>query len=235
MKIGVILAGGLGKRMKSDLPKPCHKINGIPMIQSVINKLKLIVDKIFIVYGKKGDVLQSYVENSEDYIWCHQEPQLGTGHALQVAFEEIKKLNQSTIDIIVCNGDAPFIKSKTLENIIDKSFDGTLLSCYVKNPQGYGRILKNPNFIGIKEEKDCTEEEKKIQEVNAGCYYFSFSSLERVIYKLQNNNAQKEYYITDILELLPNVKVYQIQDEIEIFNINNIEQLQIAEKFKDYL
>ena len=226
MIYGIVLAGGLGKRMKSHLPKPCLPVNGRPMIQSVINNLETLCDKIFIVFGQKGDLLKQHVLNHEKYIWCHQDPQLGTGHALQIAFNHILK-HKNPNHILVCNGDAPFIKQETLKNLITDA-DATLLGCEVKNPFGYGRLIKNPNFEKIVEEKDCNDEERKINEVNAGAYSFKFDVLKEYIFKLNDNNAQKEFYLTDLFGMISNVNVYTINDELEIFNINNPEQLQEA-------
>jgi len=229
MIYGVVLAGGLGKRMNSHLPKPCLKIADQPMIQCVINKLETLCDKIFIVFGQKGDLLKQHVQNQEKYVWCHQDPQLGTGHALQTAFLEIEK-HQSPNHILVCNGDAPFIKQKTLKNLITDA-DATLLGCHLKNPYGYGRLIKNPNFEKIVEEKDCTDEQRQINEVNAGAYSFKYETLKEYIFKLDDNNAQKEFYLTDLFGMITNVNVYTINDEIEIFNINNPQQLEEAQKY----
>lgn len=229
MIYGVVLAGGLGKRMNSHLPKPCLKVGDKPMIQSVINKLETLCNKIFIVFGQKGELLKEHVNNNQKYIWCHQNPQLGTGHALQIAFQEILK-HDSPNHILVCNGDAPFIKQETLKNLISDR-DASLLGCNLENPFGYGRLIKNPDFEKIVEEKDCTDEEKKIKEVNAGAYCFKFETLKEYIFKLDDNNAQKEFYLTDLFGMIKDVYIYTIDDEIEIFNINNPTELEKAQKY----
>jgi len=230
-RIGVILAGGLGKRMNSHLPKPAHKIGIYSMLQHVIHKMDRInIEKIYIVFGQKGELLKESVALNEKIIWVHQDPQLGTGHALQVAFEKIKE-NHDSGEILVCNGDAPFIREATM----DKMFNITncsLLACFVNNPHGYGRILRTPEnqgFSQIIEEKDATDEQRKIKYINAGLYCFTFETLSQHLHTLENNNAQNEYYLTDLPPKLTSVKIVEIDDEEEIYNVNSREQLEYAE------
>jgi bifunctional UDP-N-acetylglucosamine pyrophosphorylase/glucosamine-1-phosphate N-acetyltransferase len=231
-RIGVILAGGLGKRMNSHLPKPAHKIGDYSMLQHVINKMANIdIKKIYIVYGQKGELLKESVEPNEKIIWVHQDPQLGTGHALQVAFEKIKK-NFSAGEILVCNGDAPFVREETMSKMFEIKHC-SLLACFVNNPHGYGRILRigeNGGFSQIIEEKDATDEQRKIQYINAGLYCFTFESLVQHLHTLENNNAQSEYYLTDLPPKVGSVKIVEIDDEEEIYNVNSREQLEYAEK-----
>jgi len=230
-RIGVILAGGLGKRMNSHLPKPAHKIGEYSMLQHVIHKMDNInITKIYIVFGQKGDLLKESVKPNNKIIWVHQDPQLGTGHALQVAFEKIKE-NHSSGEILVCNGDAPFIREETMSKMFNIK-NCALLACFVKNPHGYGRILRNENneFLNIVEEKDANEEQRKIQYINAGLYCFTFDSLNQNLHTLNNNNAQNEYYLTDLPPKVGDVKIIEINDEDEIYNINSREQLEYAEK-----
>ena len=178
-RIGVILAGGLGKRMNSHLPKPAHKIGDYSMLQHVINKMANIdIKKIYVVYGQKGELLKESVEHNEKIIWVHQDPQLGTGHALQVAFEKIKE-DFSAGEILVCNGDAPFVREETMSKMFGIKHC-SLLACFVNNPHGYGRILRigeNGGFSQIIEEKDATDEQRKIQYINAGLYCFTFFAI----------------------------------------------------------
>jgi bifunctional UDP-N-acetylglucosamine pyrophosphorylase/glucosamine-1-phosphate N-acetyltransferase len=228
--IGVILAGGLGKRMNSHLPKPAHKIGDHSMLQHVIRKMDRInIEKIYIVFGQKGELLKESVAPNSKIIWVHQDPQLGTGHALQVAFEKIKE-NHDSGEILVCNGDAPFVREATMAKMFEIKHC-SLLGCFVNNPHGYGRILKTPNnlFSGIIEEKDATDEQRKIQYINAGLYCFTFESLVQHLHTLENNNAQSEYYLTDLPPKLVNVKIVEIDDEEEIYNVNSREQLEYAE------
>jgi bifunctional UDP-N-acetylglucosamine pyrophosphorylase/glucosamine-1-phosphate N-acetyltransferase len=229
-RIGVILAGGLGKRMNSHLPKPAHKIGNYSMLQHVIHKmLNLNISKIYVVFGQKGELLKESVEPNEKIIWVHQDPQLGTGHALQVAFQKIKE-NHNSGEILVCNGDAPFIRESTMSKMFNIN-DCSLLACFVKNPHGYGRIIRWETnvFLKIVEEKDATEDQRKIQYINAGLYCFSFDSLAQHLHTLDNNNAQSEYYLTDLPPKVASVKIVEIDDEEEIYNVNSREQLEYAE------
>ena len=233
-KISIILAGGLGKRMNSHLPKPAHKIGDKSMLQHVIDKLS-DCEKIFIIFGQKGDLLKSSIKEQQNIIWVHQDPQLGTGHAVQVGFTEVKKhYKDEKLEILVCNGDAPFIKTETFDRLFSGN-DATLLTCFVKNPHGYGRIERENNlFKRIVEEKDCNEEQRKINEINAGAYCFTYESLDKYIYTLDDNNAQKEFYLTDMFGILIKngckVGIVEIDDENEIFNINSREQLEEANR-----
>ena len=229
-RIAVILAGGLGKRMNSHLPKPAHKIGEYSMLQHVIHKmLNLNISKIYIVFGQKGDLLKESIIPNDKIIWVHQDPQLGTGHALQVAFQKLKE-NHSSGEILVCNGDAPFIRENTMSKMFNIK-DCSLLACFVKNPHGYGRILRNDNneVCNIIEEKDANEEERKIQYINAGLYCFTFDSLKQHLHTLDNNNAQNEYYLTDLPLKMSNIKIVEIDDEEEIYNVNSPEQLEYAQ------
>jgi bifunctional UDP-N-acetylglucosamine pyrophosphorylase/glucosamine-1-phosphate N-acetyltransferase len=230
-RIGVILAGGLGKRMNSHLPKPAHKIGNYSMLQHVIHKMVNIdIEKIYVVFGQKGELLKESVASNEKISWVHQDPQLGTGHALQVAFQKIKE-DFSAGEILVCNGDAPFIRETTMAKMFEIKHC-SLLACFVNNPHGYGRILKAPNnsFCNIIEEKDATDDQRKIQYINAGLYCFTFESLAQHLHTLDNNNAQSEYYLTDLPPKVASVKIVEIDDEEEIYNVNSREQLEYAEK-----
>jgi bifunctional UDP-N-acetylglucosamine pyrophosphorylase/glucosamine-1-phosphate N-acetyltransferase len=230
-RIGVILAGGLGKRMNSHLPKPAHKIGDYSMLQHVIHKmLNISIEKIYVVFGQKGELLKESVEPNEKIIWVYQDPQLGTGHALQVAFKKIKE-NHNSGEILVCNGDAPFIREATMLKMFNIN-DCSLLACFVNNPHGYGRIIRRENniFLQIIEEKDATDDQRKIQYINAGLYCFTFESLAQHLHTLDNNNAQSEYYLTDLPTKVASVKIVEINDEEEIYNVNSREQLEYAEK-----
>jgi bifunctional UDP-N-acetylglucosamine pyrophosphorylase / glucosamine-1-phosphate N-acetyltransferase len=230
-RIGVILAGGLGKRMNSHLPKPAHKIGEYSMLQHVIHKMDRInIEKIYVVFGQKGELLKESIAPNDKIIWVHQDPQLGTGHALQVAFTKIKE-NHDSGEILVCNGDAPFIREATMEKMFNIT-NCALLACFVKNPNGYGRIIREQDnsFLRIVEEKDATDEQRKIQYINAGLYCFTFEALAKYLHTLENNNAQSEYYLTDLPPKVASVKIVEINDEEEIYNVNSREQLEYAEK-----
>jgi len=228
-KIAIVLAGGLGKRMNSHLPKPAIRIGEKSMLQIVLNKLyKLGLTKIYVVYGQKGDLLKGSVELDDRIVWVHQDPQFGTGHALQVAIGEVE---ERFGDVLVCNGDAPFVREGTMERLVGGN---RLLVCRVKNPAGYGRIIiREGGFEGIVEDKDCNENERLIERINAGVYGFDLDWLRENVGKLDNNNAQGEYYLTDLMGMMVRqgvkVRLEEIEDEDEIYNVNNPEQLAYAQ------
>ena len=202
-----ILAAGKGTRMESSLPKVLHKISGKSLLQRVIDSCnKLNPDQIFVITGHKSKEVQDSIKNDKRIQFVFQDPQLGTGHALQVLCREITK-NEGKL--LVLNGDVPLIKTKTLKKLIDlydsKSADVSLITTKKINPHGYGRVFLKGDFIErIVEEKDCDNQERLNLLINAGVYCFNWKNLSKIINKLQNNNIQKEIYLTDTVSLLKN-------------------------------
>ena len=230
---GIILAGGLGKRMKSKIPKVCYPILGIPMIQRVKKSLENIgIKEIGIIVGCYKNIIEKHIDNTNNVQWLLQEEAKGTGHALQCAVSQLKTNEEY---IIVTSGDAPFINQNILENMINIKADAVLLSCTVSDATGYGRIIgANNEFEGIIEHKDCNEEQLKVNRINAGVYCFRLSTLRKYIFKLDNNNTQGEYYLTDIFKMMKKggekIIVQVTDDEKTVMNINTKEQLEKAEK-----
>ena len=186
--ISLILAAGKGTRMKSEQSKVLHRVNGIPMIKRVVNVLENIGNEknIFILGHKKENVLAEM----GDITYVTQEQQLGTGHAILIAKDKIKEYGE---DVLITYGDTPLLKEKTLEELKkvfkEKNLDCIVLSCKVKNPFGYGRIVKeNGKISNIVEEKEANEDERKIDEINTGVYIFKNESLLYAIEKIDNNN-----------------------------------------------
>ncbi len=231
--ISLILAAGKGTRMKSDLPKVLHKVNGVPMIRKVENVLKNIgVEKNIFILGHKKDVV---LEEMKDIVYVEQKDQLGTGHAVLISLDKIKEYKQ---DVLITCGDTPLLTEETLrkmtETFKEKNLDCIMLSCEVENPFGYGRIIKkNEKVLGIIEEKEADEEIKQIKEINAGVYIFKYEKLVDVISKIDNNNQQGEYYLTDAIKHLvaqnAHVDSFKIYDEDEILGVNSKVQLSQAE------
>lgn len=232
--ISLILAAGKGTRMKSGKSKVLHTVNGIPMVKRVLNTMKNIgIEKnIFILGYKKEDVLA--VMGDVEYV--EQLEQLGTGHAVLIAREKIENAKE---DILVTYGDTPLLTERTLLNMKEKFYEGELdcilLSCKVKNPFGYGRIIKKDGkIVNIVEENEATPEEKKITEGNMGVYIFKYDSLLKIIGKIDNNNAKGEYYLTDAVKIMTEegykVDSYQIDDEDEVLGVNSKAQLAQASK-----
>lgn len=233
----IILAAGLGKRMQTpDIPKVLAKLKGSPLIYYVLNTAnKLNPNKIVLVVGHHKEMLIDYVTNqfnSNKIKFAVQQNQLGTGHAVLCAEKE---LLDSEDNILILSGDVPLLTETTLNKFIDNhnslKADISVLSAAIDNPTGYGRIVrdKNGKFIAITEEKDATDEIKKIKEINGGVYCINAKLLFELLKKINNNNMQNEYYLTDIIDLAykQNLKVIasNIANFKEIQGINTREQL----------
>ncbi|ELX8380695.1 bifunctional UDP-N-acetylglucosamine diphosphorylase/glucosamine-1-phosphate N-acetyltransferase GlmU [Providencia vermicola] len=196
----VILAAGKGTRMYSELPKVLHLLAGKPMVQHVIDTAKSIgASDIHLVYGHGGDLLKKKL-GEQNLNWVLQAEQLGTGHAMQQAAPHF----QDDEDIIMLYGDVPLIAQDTLQRLVDAKPKGGigLLTVILDNPTGYGRIIREQGeVVGIVEQKDATEEQLKVQEINTGIMVASGKDFKRWLAQLNNNNAQGEYYITDVIAL----------------------------------
>lgn len=196
----VILAAGKGTRMYSDLPKALYPLAGKPMVQHVIETALLLgAANIHLVYGHGAHLIKSALAK-QPVNWILQAEQLGTGHAMQQAAPYFT----DNEDILMLYGDSPLITKETLEQLIDAKSDGGigLLTAIVNEPTGYGRIVREKGqVVDIVEQKDATEEQVKINEINTGILVANGSDLKRWLKKLNNNNAQNEYYVTDIISL----------------------------------
>jgi len=196
----VILAAGKGTRMYSDLPKVLHTLAGKPMVQHVIDAATgLGARHIHLVYGHGGDRLKTTL-TEPSLNWVLQAEQLGTGHAMQQAAPAFA----DDEDILMLYGDVPLISQETLQRLRDAKPEGGigLLTVVLDNPSGYGRIVReNSAIVGIVEQKDATPDQLKITEINTGILIANGGDLKRWLAQLTNNNAQGEYYITDIIAL----------------------------------
>ncbi len=208
MKCAIILAGGKGTRMKSEKPKVMCEVIFEPMLYYVVSAVKEAgVEDICVITGYEHEVVENYLAGLDSNIkTALQSPQLGTGHAVMQARAFIKEHLDD--DILIMNGDGPLIDAETITKSYRYHKNNnnaiTLLSAEVADPFGLGRIKrdKNGTLLRIVEEKDATEEEKQIKEVCSGMYWFKGESLFYAIGNLTNDNAQKEYYLTDTLEIL---------------------------------
>jgi len=239
----VIMAGGLGKRMDSELPKVLHKIGKIPMLVHLLMKLKVLekmykIDKILIVVGKYREIIQKTIEEylATDVITFIDQPTpLGTGHAIQCCIEELKKyVNHNTL---ILSGDVPLLSAELMYNMVKNVSIARLMTAIFLEPRGYGRIVETEFFEKIVEEKDCSEEEREIKKINCGIYTFDCQILCKYLPHLKNNNVQKEYYLTDILEIIKNnenvnIELYNIEKEKhhETIGVNTKAQLGELEK-----
>ena len=232
----VILAAGKGTRMKSELPKVLHKIYDRCAIDYVCDACEDAgISEINIVVGHKAEQVVEHVEKRNKNIkFCYQKDQLGTGHAVMQAKDNI---DDDDI-VLVINGDQPLISSKTVKSMISfckqGNYGGVVLSGIVDNPGSLGRVLRdsNGNLSKIVERKDCNEDEEKVKEVNIGVYCFKGDLLKEALTKLDDNNAQNEYYITDIPVHIMNkgysFGVYPLPNISEFQGINSREELSIA-------
>ncbi|MFH1275839.1 MAG: NTP transferase domain-containing protein [Candidatus Woesearchaeota archaeon] len=230
----IILAAGKSTRFKSDKPKVIHKVAGKLVVQHLIDLAKAEgIKEIVVVLGYKGEEVKNTLSGQIlNFAW--QKEQLGTGHAVMAANEFIDE-----DDILILYGDVPAIKKETLQELIKTHLQGgnivTILTADLSDPKWYGRIIrKNNKVIGIKEMKDCSPEELMIKEINSGIYIVKGDFLKKALFELKDNNAQKEYYLTDIVGIAASenqkVGTFIIHDENEIKGINSLEELEEMKK-----
>jgi len=234
----IVLAAGKGKRMKSKIPKVLHRISGQPILFYVLSlAVRLNPKNIFTITGQEKGPVSDYIKNNFPGIRTVPQPeQLGTAHAVGMVKKYKKHLGKN---VLILPGDSPLISIGTLKKLINyRSNSGSsasLLTSLIPDPTGYGRIIKDSdgNIIKIVEETDTSSEEKKIHEVNSSIYCFDTKSLFENIVKIKDQNKQKEYYLTDIVETLvkkgKKVNSLKIPDYQEVMGINNRFQLSVLE------
>jgi len=233
----LILAAGLGKRMKSDLPKVLHPALGRPLVVHVLEQLKpLHPARVVAVVGHREELVRAALEGRNVH-FSTQSPQLGTGHAVQVAWPEVERGGDA---VLVLAGDMPLVRTATLRRLLERHAQEvnavTFLSGELDDPSGYGRVVRDRRgeFVKIVEEKEATAAERKLDEVNSGVYCFSRPSLVDALGLLRADNSQKEYYLTDTLSLLKGrgmrVGIVQASDPRELFGVNTPEQLAQVEE-----
>ncbi|HEY7220035.1 MAG TPA: bifunctional UDP-N-acetylglucosamine diphosphorylase/glucosamine-1-phosphate N-acetyltransferase GlmU [Candidatus Binatia bacterium] len=233
----IILAAGQGTRMKSQLPKVLHPLGGKPLFLRVLDTARQLHPKVVtIVIGHGAEAVRvAYPES--DVRWVIQEKQLGTGHAVLCAAEEFHSFDG---DVVILSGDVPSIQEKTLCNLIehhrDRHVAATLLTAQLREPKGYGRILRDAGgaLSGIIEEKDATEAQRRITEVNAGIYVVNAPFLFTALRGVKNDNQQREYYLPDIVSVGTaqgrTIETVRVEDSREIMGINSREELAFMEK-----
>lgn len=236
MFTSVILAAGMGTRMKSKMPKVLHTVCGKPLSKWVIDASKAAgADKVCAVVGHKAETVKEVLGDVCEF--ALQTEQKGTGHAVMQAIDVIKN---SKGEVVILNGDTPLITAETINKAIEyhknNGNQATVITAILDDATGYGRIVRDNDgsVLKIVEQKDASEEEKKINEVNSGMYVFDAQSLVYALDKITPNNAQGEYYLTDTLEILlsagKKIGGYAISDNDEIRGINDRVQLNEAEK-----
>jgi len=244
----IVLAGGLGKRMQSNVPKVLHPIHGEPMIVRILKEVYHLQPQrtLVVVNPLTHDQIKTTVQehlpkdhtNNIEYI-IQNEPR-GTGHAILSCVPSIMNMltdNVSKHIVLILSGDVPLLRAETMRQIADQVDLVKIATTVLDNPQGYGRILTTninatEQFCRIVEERDCTEEEKCIHKVNCGLYAFDSTALCRYIVQVQPNNAQQEYYLTDVVHLISqgeqtvvDMVDIPVQQQYQLLGVNTPEQL----------
>ena len=235
----VILAGGKGKRMQSDLPKVLHPLNGKSMIQHAVDHVREAgVQDVIVVVGYGRDLVMAELAGQVHF--AVQEQQLGTGHAVQQA---LPLLEGTSGPVVICYGDMPLLSPATVRRLIaaqaQPGVAGAILTIVLDNPPDFGRVVRDAAGRPRKvvEVKDCTPEELALKEVNVGVYCFDAEALCWALPRLSNENAQHEYYLTDVVEILAqagqHVETVQTDSLEETLGINDRAHLEYAERLKD--
>ncbi|WP_272917089.1 bifunctional UDP-N-acetylglucosamine diphosphorylase/glucosamine-1-phosphate N-acetyltransferase GlmU [Pontibacillus yanchengensis] len=232
----VVLAAGKGSRMKSDLPKVLHPVCGKPMVQHITDKLtNLNFNQIVTVVGHKSDMVKKQLGDTVDY--AMQNEQLGTAHAVKMAERQLAEKEGTTL---IITGDTPLVTEETLEELLqhhqETNASATILTMNTEDPSGYGRIIRNNQgqVERIVEQKDASEEELAIKEVNSGIFCFDNKQLFTSLQKVSTNNNQSEYYLPDVIEILKNegniISASSTDDIEEGLGVNDRLQLSNAEQ-----
>jgi bifunctional UDP-N-acetylglucosamine pyrophosphorylase/glucosamine-1-phosphate N-acetyltransferase len=239
-RAAIVLAAGKGKRMKSDLPKVLHRINNRSMIQMVLDTLTTLnFEKIVVVVGFKGEMVESELAGYPvTIVW--QREQLGTGHAVMMAREALGEFEGTTL---IALGDVPFLSAATIDNLfqthVDTAAKVTCLSAMLSDPGGYGRIVRDGDSDILKEiveDKDASEEVLRVNEINTGTFCFDNRLLFETLTRIDNDNTQGEYYLTDCVKVLYNngfrCSIVKAANANEGLGVNSLEQLEeLALKF----
>ena len=229
----IILAAGKGTRMRSAIPKVLHTLAGKPLLEHVVATARnLSPTKIHVVVGHGSEQVSAAV--SGDDVTCHkQQNQLGTGHAVAQALPQCDPAST----VLILFGDVPLMSAKTLRNLLASTTDApSVLSAHIPDPTGYGRVIRDAHqqFVEIVEEKDASEEQRAVQEVNTGVIAAPASLLTTLLSRVNNQNAQAEYYLPDVLGIAREdgmtVNVVVSEDPAEILGVNNRLQLEELER-----
>ncbi len=224
----IVLAAGKGTRMKSDVLKVLHNVAGKSVLNHVLDAVFAIeVDEVFVVVGHQSEQVKSHISHPK-VKFVEQIEQLGTGHAVMQVAPFLDTSEPGTV--IVLAGDCPLIEKETLGNLLathlESNASGTILTAEFADPGSYGRMIRGQmgSVLGIKEAKDCTPQELEISEINAGIYAFEIPSLFENLKRVNTNNAQKEYYLTDVIRLIKesgeSIAAFCTEDADEVLGIN---------------
>ncbi|AUZ36867.1 bifunctional UDP-N-acetylglucosamine diphosphorylase/glucosamine-1-phosphate N-acetyltransferase GlmU [Bacillus sp. MBGLi79] len=236
-RFAVVLAAGQGTRMKSKLYKVLHPVCGKPMVEHVVDEaLKLSLSKLVTIVGHGAEEVKKQLGDKSEY--ALQAEQLGTAHAVKQAQPFLA--DEKGVTIVIC-GDTPLLTAETMEEMLkehtQREAKATILTAVAEDPTGYGRIIRSQNGAvqKIVEHKDASEEERLVTEINTGTYCFDNEALFRTIDQVSNDNAQGEYYLPDVIEILKNegetVAAYQTGNFQETLGVNDRVALSQAEQF----
>ena len=235
----LIMAGGLGKRMKSEIPKVLHLVLEKPMLVHVIeNSFKLNPEKIVIIVGKYRQIIEETLKKylNQDIIntleFANQPIATGTGNAVLCGINVLKN-NSLNTPVLILSGDTPLVSTNTMKLLLENIENAKIMTTQLENPSGYGRVIINNNkFIEIKEDKDCNSEQLLVKTINTGIYCVKLDLLQKYIPQIDNKNAQNEYYLTDLFSLLVlnniSIQIYNMdkKDQLQLTGINTKEQLE---------
>jgi UDP-N-acetylglucosamine diphosphorylase/glucosamine-1-phosphate N-acetyltransferase len=235
----IIMAGGLGTRMESNIPKVIHKLGGIPMINHILRNLQKLattinLKQILIVVGKYRNQIQEAIEDDllmSNITYVNQPEALGTGHAVQCCINELSKYPNS--NTLILSGDVPMFSAGSMFNLVNNLDKARIIITTNDNPTGYGRIIiKDGKFERIVEHNDCTPKQLNILKVNCGIYAFNTEILCKWLPFINNNNKKHEYYLTDIVEIIKReenieIELYDLPAEkmVEVIGVNTVIQL----------
>ncbi|NJO43467.1 MAG: bifunctional UDP-N-acetylglucosamine diphosphorylase/glucosamine-1-phosphate N-acetyltransferase GlmU [Cyanobacteria bacterium CRU_2_1] len=227
-----ILAAGKGTRMKSRLPKVLHRLGGRSLLERVLGCTSGIrPTRRLVIVGYASDLVKESLTELPDLEFVEQKEQLGTGHAVQQLSPHLQDFQG---DLVILNGDVPLLRPETLTSLLQVHKDcqnaATILTTQLSDATGYGRVFCDDNNLvtQIVEDRDCTTAQRQNHRVNAGIYCFRWSALAQVLPKLQPNNTQQEYYLTDVVHFLDPVMAVDVPDDQEILGINDRKQLATA-------
>ncbi len=237
-----ILAAGRGTRMKSSLPKVLHTLGGRSLLERVLESCQLLKpSRRIAIVGYQAELVKQSLGHLAGVEFVEQTEQLGTGHAVM---QLIPHLQDFSGDLLVLNGDVPLLRPETLANLLSlhqsHANAATLLTAYLPNPKGYGRVFCDGNNLvtQIVEDRDCSDAQKQNHRINGGIYCFNWQQLAEILPKLRADNDQQEYYLTDVVRFLQPVMAVDVEDYLEINGINDRKQLATAstilqERIKD--
>ncbi len=231
--IAIVMAAGKGTRMKSKKSKLVHQIYGKELVKRAVeNAKKAGIDEVIAVVGYQKEQVQAVLGDTVKY--AYQEEMLGTGHAVMQAKEYLKGKQGK---VVILNGDVPILRPTTIKSLIEKSIErkeyATLLTAIYDNPYGYGRIIRDEggNVKAIVEEKDATEIQREIKEINSGIYCFDIVELLKALDEITPNNSQGEYYLTDVIKIMNDKGLKTgaviVEDNTEILGVNDKVQLEL--------